>query len=287
MKGQPGPPVRGSRGTTLATWNFGGRGPDLLMLHATGFHGRCYAPVAAELARHFHCWALDQRGHGRSEPAPDGDYDWRYFTADTLAAIDQLGLDRPFAFGHSLGGAVALLAEEARPGTFAAFHLFEPIVLTPATARAADRNRLLSNLARRRRSHFPSRADALINYASKLPFARFRADALLAYVDAGLSDTRDGTVELSCATEAEARVYEGALHAGAFGRLTAVAAPVTLACGQREPDVNLDHLNALADHLERATVEEYEGLSHFGPFEDPARVARGVHAAIGVPARSA
>ena len=330
MKARPGPVVRGLQGTPLATWDLGGEGPPLLILHATGFHGRCYAPLAADLLAHFHCWTLDQRGHGRSGPAPSGDYDWRSFGADALAVIDQLGLERPFVFGHSMGGAVALLADANRPGVFAGMHLYEPIVFPPAPERGTRSDNPLSAMARRRRSRFPSRAEALANYAGKPPFSRFRADALLAYVEGGFAeiqatreggfadiqasreggfaeiqasrlggfaeiqasreggfaDVAGGGVELLCGTEVEAQIYEAAPLSGAFDRLKDVGAPVALACGALHPDINPDQLDAIAGQLARAHVEVYAGLSHFGPLEDPSRVAAGVLAALAAQARS-
>ena len=48
--------------------------------------------------------ALDQRGHGDSQWAPDGDYTRESFVADVEAVRQQLGLDRFILIGHSMGG---------------------------------------------------------------------------------------------------------------------------------------------------------------------------------------
>lgn len=282
-----GPTVSGSGGVRLATWDLGGDGPPLLFLHATGFHGRCYLPVAAALREEFHCWALDQRGHGRSDPAPDCDYSWSHFTRDALAVIDALGLDRPAVFGHSMGGAVALLAESEEAGTFAGMYLWEPVVIAPSHRRAATRNHNLAGMARRRRPRFSSVSDALANYAGKPPFSLFRADALLSYVEGGFAPASDGGVSLCCSPEAEARVYEAAVDAGVFNALATVETSVTLACGGRNPDIDATQLHVIAAALGGAAVEIHEGLGHLGPFEDPPRVAAAIAAALGAPARSA
>ena len=81
------------------------------------------------LTPQFHVYAVDMRGHGRSdqalpstvphEPCP---------VSDVLTIIAQLGLERPLVFGHSLGGVVAIEAEVRRPGTWAAIFAFEPVI---------------------------------------------------------------------------------------------------------------------------------------------------------------
>ena len=44
--------------------DMGGSGPTLLMLHANGFHGRAFGPLARHLGSSFNCVALDLPGHG-------------------------------------------------------------------------------------------------------------------------------------------------------------------------------------------------------------------------------
>jgi hypothetical protein len=46
--------VRSTDGVELAVHDLGGEGPVLLVSHATGFHGRCYLPLATHLATRFH-----------------------------------------------------------------------------------------------------------------------------------------------------------------------------------------------------------------------------------------
>lgn len=263
----------------MATWDLGGSGPELLFLHATGFHGRCYGPLARELADRFHCWALDFPGHGESDPYPDGRYDWARFREDLASVVEELGLDRPHAFGHSLGGAVAVLAEASRPRLLSAMALWEPIVVGPSWVPSGGHGDL-SGLARRRRPRFHSKADALANYAAKPPFSRLRADALLAYVEGGLRSAADGGVALACSPETEARVYEGAFGAGTPDGLDKVDAPVHLLCGEDHPAIGPAHLHRIAGRLRRSTVTTVPGLGHLGPLECPQLVAATITRAL-------
>src|SRR6266566_3568809 len=52
--------------------------PTVLFLHGVTGHARTWDHEAAALAGRFRIIALDQRGHGDSDPAPDGGYTWKY-----------------------------------------------------------------------------------------------------------------------------------------------------------------------------------------------------------------
>jgi pimeloyl-ACP methyl ester carboxylesterase len=83
----------------------------VLFLHGGGqtryAWGRTAETVAAQGWRTV---ALDLRGHGESDWAPNGDYSFTSFCADTLAVADALGKP-PVLVGASLGGMSAMLAE--------------------------------------------------------------------------------------------------------------------------------------------------------------------------------
>ncbi len=258
----------------IATWDLGGEGPELILVHGTGFHGRCWAPMAPVLGRSFHVWALDQRGHGQSGHSADRAYDdWGRFVDDLLAVIDRLGLERPFAAGHSLGGAVAILAEQHRPGTFAGIYAYEPIIIPPPVIALAEGNRRLRDLALKRRNVFDSVGAARANFAPKPPFDRFDPAVLDAYLEGGLSIQPDGTVALSCPGDEEASVYEGATLHHAYDRLGEMNLPVTVAGSAERGDIGPELLSDLAGRIPGARLEPLRGVTHFGPMEEPGRVA--------------
>src|SRR5277367_5925681 len=90
-----GPRVAVAEDMEIATYHLGGDGPPLIMLHATGFHGRCWTAVAPSLTPHFTVWAIDHRGHGASgKTALGGLRDWSHFADDLLLVIDAPGGDR-------------------------------------------------------------------------------------------------------------------------------------------------------------------------------------------------
>ena len=267
------PEVRSSDGVKLNLRMMGGSGPDLLVCHATGFHGLAYRPLAQSLKERFTVWALDFRGHGSSGPAPGDDYAWSGMGADVAACAAAIGAGRLYGFGHSMGGAALLMAERSTPGTFEGLFLYEPIVLPRGFFDAPGANPLAAG-ARNRREVFDSRAEALARYSSRSPLAVMRADALAAYVEGGFVDLPDGRVRLACSAETEARTFE------ASGGLpteeaSAIDVPATVAAGTvvtaaSNPGV---FATAIAEALPQGRFLSFENLSHFGPLEAPGVVA--------------
>jgi pimeloyl-ACP methyl ester carboxylesterase len=267
-----GPRVRGVGGVELVTYHLGGEGAPLIMMHATGFHGRCWLPLAPALSGGFSVWAVDQRGHGAAGKDPSGRYDdWRPFVDDLFSVLEALGESGWRGAGHSMGAAVLLLAEAEAPGTFVNLCAYEPVVF-PGVVHSPDGfgDRIpMAELARKRRPSFPSRQAAIDNFASKPPFNRFERTALEAYVTFGFVDQPDGTVTLACRRQDEASVYEGAPTSGAWDRLGQVRPPVLVMGGERTGDVVSQVVEEVARQLPRGGVHRFAGLSHFGPFEDP------------------
>jgi pimeloyl-ACP methyl ester carboxylesterase len=82
--------------------------PALILLHGVTGHARTWDDEAAALASRYRVLALDQRGHGDSDPSPHADYTVATMSADVAAFADSLGLDRVSVVGLSMGGRVAI-----------------------------------------------------------------------------------------------------------------------------------------------------------------------------------
>lgn len=279
--------VRSTDGVQVALHDLGGDGPTLLLTHATGFCGQVWEPVAAELVDRYHCWAPDLRGHGDSVVADDLAMSWEGFGDDVLAVVDHLagmGHAVEIAAGHSKGGAALLLAEQARPGTFRALYCYEPVVFPSALVPpqgAESGGNYLAEGARRRRDRFASREEAVANFSSKPPLDVLRHDALWAYVDHGFSGQPDGSVVLKCRPDTEARTYEMGSHHRAFDHLGAMTTPVTVAVGERDAHQGPGLVAPLiAEALPHGQEMVEPDLGHFGPLEDPTRIAEAIATAL-------
>ena len=112
----------GTQGLTLVAdeWNRGidaaADRPSILMLHGGGQNRFSWKNTGQVLADEgFHVVALDSRGHGDSDRAPDADYDVETLTADVMRVLDAIG--RPvMLIGASMGGLTGILvADQAGP----------------------------------------------------------------------------------------------------------------------------------------------------------------------------
>ena len=271
--------VTAADGVALAVHEHGGQGRPTLLCHATGFHGAVWEPLSRGLGDGFERWAIDFRAHGASVVPPGSPLPWAAMRDDALAVVDDLGCAAGdvLGIGHSMGGAALLLAEQARPGTFAGLWLYEPIVPPVGALPATQGSNTLAAGARRRRPSFDSPAEALANFASKPPLHLARADALHAYVRHGLVAGEDGAVHLACRPDDEARLYEGGAAHGAYEHLAEVACPVVLVCGG-ELFGPASFAPVVAAGLPQGRLEVHEHLSHFGPLEAPGELAASVRA---------
>ena len=84
-------------------WGTAGKTP-MLLLHGLRGHSHSWDDVSAAMCQEFHVLALDQRGRGESDWAPDGDYSTDAFVADLAAFCEALNLDSFVLIGHSMGG---------------------------------------------------------------------------------------------------------------------------------------------------------------------------------------
>lgn len=264
----------------LVAYDWGGDGAPLLLAHATGFHGLVWTPVAERLVTAGRrVWSFDFRGHGDSDGSPGRDYHWDRFADDVLAVADQLGLAADpgmVAAGHSKGAAALLRAEQQRPGTFARLWCYEP-VLFPSDEPLEPRHDVpLAEGARRRRAVWPSRDATHESYASRAPFDVLASGALRAYVEHGLRDRDDGSVELKCAPDDEATIYAMGVANGVYPRLGGVACPVVVACGEQTDAIVPKLAQMIVDRLPEGRLEVMPGLGHFGPLQDPAAVAASI-----------
>jgi pimeloyl-ACP methyl ester carboxylesterase len=97
-------------------WNRGApsaaRRPSILMLHGGGQNRFSWKNTGQILADEgFHVVALDSRGHGDSDRAPNANYTVDALCADTLAVLDQIG--RPvILIGASMGGMTGMLVAD-------------------------------------------------------------------------------------------------------------------------------------------------------------------------------
>lgn len=84
-------------------WGIAGRRP-IVFLHGAALNAHTWDVVCLALRQQYHCYAVDQRGHGESAWAEDGDYSGEAHRSDIETFVNHLGLDQFVLVGHSMGG---------------------------------------------------------------------------------------------------------------------------------------------------------------------------------------
>lgn len=99
--------------------------PAIVLLHGSNADLHTWQPWVDRLQRDWRVVRLDQRGHGLTGPAADGDYRREAFAGDVDRLADKLGLGRFVLAGNSMGGGIALEYALARPERLAGLVLVD------------------------------------------------------------------------------------------------------------------------------------------------------------------
>jgi pimeloyl-ACP methyl ester carboxylesterase len=251
--------------------DFGGDGPPLVFLHATGFHAWLWLPYVRRAAERHRVLAVDQRGHGESDKPATG-YRWERFGADLAGFLDALDLTEVRAVGHSKGATAIAAAAAAGSRRIARAVLIEPVLMAgPPAAEPAWESPLAAG-ARRRRNTWPSRAAMFEALRPKMPFETWEEEFVRLYVDHGVADRPDGQVELRCPGAIEAQVYAEAAMTDGFALLERLAVPTLVVRGERSPGLGEREMAETGRRLAQATLHTVPRAGHFAPMERSAEV---------------
>ncbi|NND01612.1 MAG: alpha/beta hydrolase [Acidimicrobiia bacterium] len=261
--------VSGDAVLAVDTASVNGGGPDVLMVHATGFCRGVWIPVvvdAARLGATMSVQMMDQRSHGQSQGGTQDD--WWQLGADVLRVV---GGRRPIGVGHSSGGAALVLAELLAPGTFSSLILIEPILPPPPFERAHEHP--IAEFTTRRKRSFESLTAAADSYRDRGPFAGWDERALRGYLSCGLVEDSAGGVTLACDPDDEAEFYRTANSHGAYSRLGDLQVPTRVVFGGETEDFGPAFFEDIAERITGATAVVVAGANHFVPMQHPRIIA--------------
>jgi len=236
----------------VAVRQYGSGGRDLVFVHGFQNDHTGWRPLVERLdADRYRCTVFDLPGCGASG-RPGG---WRRCTideygADLAALCEALGLARPVVLGHSLGAAVALSAELARPGRFAGL-----VLLAPASTSGLDflpDEAAFEALAR----PTPQQRGALARAAFRRPVSEEYVRELMTVVESASPEHVEGAARSMRAFSCQPA-------------LGALEVPALLVCGDRDRHVPLR--NHLATHraIPRCGLQVYYDVGHV-PFVETA-----------------
>lgn len=258
--------------------------PPVVFLHGgPGYNSHSFATLAGpRLERTQRLVYLDQRGCGRSERPWSGDYALATLVADLEALRQELGVERWTLLGHSFGGTLALEYAARHPKHVASLVLVGPASDLPAStavwARELEKQhpgRLAATASPEDHGDYPRVMRALRGLDAQRFFnglqfhhERFREQQDAVDAASGLRNTGEQAGALMASGLPDYR----------FTAFERVAAPVLIIGGRYDFSIGLETMRALAGHLPRATLREYEDSGHFPYLEEAERFERDVAA---------
>jgi pimeloyl-ACP methyl ester carboxylesterase len=264
----------------LCLFEWPGEGPPIVLVHATGFHARCWDQVVAHLPGR-HVYAVDMRGHGRSSK-PEPPYPWSLFGDDLAALAGALALRGATGVGHSMGGHSVVLAAANTPAAFANLLLVDPVITSKA-AYATARPNSDGHFSSRRRNEWASAGEMFERFKDRAPFNGWEPAVLRDYCEYGLVPAADGNgFVLACPPAIEAAIYAGASGTDAYPAIESLQIPVRVLRARQRPEGGgaspadmggSPTVPDLATHFRRAEDVFLPEYSHFIPMEAPAFVA--------------
>ncbi len=263
-------------------WGQAGTGPTLLLIHATGFHARCWDGVVAALPDDMHIVAPDLRGHGRSY-RPATLEDWVVTAADILALVESLPAKPLVAIGHSMGAVIATQLAAMLPDRVARLLLVDPVIMPPDMYHSGSSppgRTLDEHPVSRRRNVWDSADQMIARFADRLPYSNWRPEILADYCRFGLEPYPHGHhLELACPPRLEASAYLGAARTDPSPIVRAVCCPVTVLRArnaERASDMDFS-ISPTWPELATQFVDgrdlHWPDVSHFIPMEVPERLA--------------
>ena len=266
-------------GLELCVFEWPGDSPPVFMSHATGFHARCWDQVAERLPG-VHCFAIDMRGHGRSEkPADPAAYNWMNFGKDIAEVTSQLGISGALGIGHSKGGHALVTSFPRVPGTFAGLLLLDP-VLQPRETYRPNPTQAGEHFAARRRNEWSSVEEMRDRFASRPPFSGWDPLVLQDYCEFGLLPAPSGEgFVLACPPVIEAATYAGSAGADPYPSIEQVDVPVrVIRARPKVPGASVDMSASftaedVASKFAKGMDYFDPQLTHFIPMEAPDLVA--------------
>ncbi|PLW70110.1 alpha/beta fold hydrolase [Pseudohalioglobus lutimaris] len=274
----------------LAVLEWPGEGDPVLLLHATGFHSRCWSQVVAQLPGQ-HVFAVDLRYHGRSGSL--GDVDWNVLCADIVTLVETLDLQNVVGVGHSIGGYMIARAAAAHPERFKHLLLIDPVIVAReeydearkrvATITAAD------HPVARRKNRWQDAAEMFDRFKDREPFSSWQTEVLRDYCDYALKPANEeGYRELACDPMNEAAVYiSQAMSDAVHEDIPRITTPTTLLRARYE-GLSITDLSTsptwpgLAQAITNCQEHYHPEMNHFIPMQDPLLVARHIRQALDV-----
>jgi pimeloyl-ACP methyl ester carboxylesterase len=249
--------------------------PLLHFTHGNSYPSGSYGRLLGELGRDFDVRTTDMLGHDPRYPVDDN---WHALVDELIAQLECYA-EPAILVGHSLGGAIGMLAAWRRPELARCVVMLDSPVVAGWRAhawrlvKALGLGRKLSpgGVAERRRNVWPSRQAAWDHFIAKPIFRAWAPGALDDYLEHGLKPHPEG-VQLRFDREVEAAIYSSLPHDMAAALRQPFPVPVGFIAGTRSEELRQAGM-ASTRKLVGENLVTIEG-THLYPMESPQLTAQ-------------
>jgi pimeloyl-ACP methyl ester carboxylesterase len=253
--------------------------PLLHFTHGNSYPSGAYGRLLEELGRDFDVRTTDMLGHDPRFPVNDN---WHGLIDELTAQLERYAdsmSEPPILVGHSLGGAVGMLAAWRRPDLARCVVMLDSPVVAGwrawvwRLAKALGVGRKLSpgGVAQRRRNSWPSREAAYGHFNSKPIFQAWAPGALDDYLDHGLAPHPEG-VQLRFDRDIESDIYSTLPHDMGAVLKKPYPLPIGFVAGTRSEELRQAGM-ASTRKLVGENLVMIEG-THLYPMESPQLTAQ-------------
>lgn len=272
----------------LCVYEWPGNGDPVILLHATGFHSRCWNEVVLRLPDQ-HIYAIDIHFHGRS--SNNGQVDWSLFAKDIASLIEKLNLHNIIGVGHSIGGHLISRVAAALPDRFKQLVLLDPVIMSAERGEKSRNNTsglsAMDHPVARRKNNWRDADEMFDRFAEREPFKYWKREVLRDYCDYALLPADEaGMRQLACNPINEASFYMNSVnHLDILGKLGDIETPTSVlrAPAGDAPEVNFSSSPTwpeLANALPIARDIYLPDLDHFIPMRAPELVVKYINEAL-------
>ena len=243
--------------------------------HGNGFPSASYQLLLNQLSEHHRVYQIPLLGHDPAYPVGNN---WTQLTDQLIHSIERQAEQPVIGVGHSLGGALTLMAALQRPELFRAvilldvptFNRFESLLVQAAKVTGLINRLSPAHKVKTRRTEWTSMVQAAEYFRSRRLFSRFHEQCLQDYLACGLTENPSGGVELVYQLAVELAVYRTLPHKMVLqpGMLTV---PAGILVGHQSETVRKNQYLRMKNYL-GFTSMRVPG-SHMFPLEYPLETA--------------
>ncbi len=255
--------------------HYPGDGPQLLLMHATGFNPWLWHPIARNLSPRYRIIAPYFCDHRGGDPE-NGGVSWMILAQDLAHLCEKLSLHKPYLAGHSMGATVITIAHVNYGLPALKMMLIEPIFLPQLAYRVGItlEQHPIASKSIKRRNTWADEAEARNYLKSKKLFERWNEEMMDLYVQYGMMVDEKGGLTLTCNPRREAALFMGGNQYDPWPLLPKIKCPVLVLEGEASENRIFIDLKKIASLIPNGAYHEVKRAAHLIPMEQPDETAR-------------